>query len=86
MSQDVQDERKATTVEALSLDGVDVYIDPEREEAWVLVLEGHCREDLAEASEFISHHGYEVMPELECPPEVYGDGSVRHWLAEKEDE
>lgn len=69
----------------LSLNGIKVLIDRESEEAWVLVPADPDRQSLAHVSDYIDGEGYEVMPEWECPSEVYADGSVRHWLAEKED-
>lgn len=39
--------------------------------------------DFAEILEYLDRHGYELMDEIECPPDVTATG-LRYWAACKE--
>lgn len=68
-----------------SKDDISLHIDPDGEEAWVLVQPGASKKHMRRATELIKEHGYEIMPHWECPPTREAGGAERYWLAEKEE-
>lgn len=63
--------------------GVELYLDKEAENTYILVRPGFDREAL-KVIEILAHdEGYELMPHGECLPEDLPNGDTRHWLIER---
>jgi hypothetical protein len=65
--------------------GVTLHIDRKMECYFIQVDPAIAERPTVRAIERLAERlGFEVMPEWECPAEVQDNGTIRHWMAEKE--